>query len=95
MSSLFPGLTSLSVEIRCEEHIFRRGRCLRGSKYQTPEIDARLPDVCDAGAFDSLPPEEVSDTEEEQPSPAVHVALETHPKMPDSVRLHVRTQLGL
>jgi hypothetical protein len=97
MSSLFPGLTSLSMEIRCEERIPRGrcGGCFGGGKYPTREVDARLPDVCDAGAFDSLPPEEVSDTEEEQPSPAVHVALETHPKMPDSVRLHVRTQLGL
>ncbi|KAJ7323023.1 hypothetical protein DFH08DRAFT_355290 [Mycena albidolilacea] len=97
MSSLFPGLTSLSMEIRCEEGVFTYVNVCRDSrssgrslppKYQTPEVDARLPDVCDAGAFDSLPPEEVSDTEEEQPTPAVHVALETHPKMPDSVRLH-------
>jgi hypothetical protein len=97
MSSLFPGLTSLSMEIRCEEHVpfGRCGGCFRGSKSPTLEVDARLPDVCDAGAFDSLPPEEVSDTEEEQPSPAVHVALETHPEMPDYVLLHVRTQLGL
>ncbi|KAJ7323031.1 hypothetical protein DFH08DRAFT_969661 [Mycena albidolilacea] len=89
MSSLFPGLTSLSMEIHCEEHIpfGRCGGCF-GGKYPTREVDARLPDICDAGAFDSLPPEEVSDTEEEQPSPAVHVALETHPKLPDSVRLH-------
>ncbi|KAJ7819830.1 glycoside hydrolase [Mycena olivaceomarginata] len=93
MSSLFPGLTSLSMEIRCEEPVLASitmcgtgrssGRSLP-PEYQTPE----LPDVCDAGAFDSLPPEEVSDTEEEQPSPAVRVALETHPKMPDFVLLH-------
>jgi hypothetical protein len=98
MSSLFPRLTSLSMEIRCEEPVLisighSSGRSSR--KYQTPEVDARLPDVCDADAFDSLPPEEVPDTEEEQPSPAVHVALETNPEMPDSVLLHVRTQLGL
>ncbi|KAF7336305.1 hypothetical protein MVEN_02178800 [Mycena venus] len=89
MSSLFPGLTSLFMEIHCEEHI-PFGRCggvFRGEPW-TPKVDTRLPDVCDARAFDSLPPEEVSDAEEELPSPAVHVALETHPKMPDSVHLH-------
>ncbi|KAJ7824551.1 hypothetical protein B0H14DRAFT_1301396 [Mycena olivaceomarginata] len=91
MSSLFPRLTSLSMEIRGEEPVLisighSSGRS--SPKYQTPEVDARLPDVCDADAFDSLPPEEVSDTEEEQPSPAVHVALETNPKMPDSLLLH-------
>ncbi|KAJ7360763.1 hypothetical protein DFH08DRAFT_931112 [Mycena albidolilacea] len=85
ISSLFPGLTSLSMEIDCEERM--RFRC-GGTFDWTPEVDTRVPDVCDAGAFDSLPPEEVSDAEEEQPSPAVHVASETHPKMPDSVRLH-------
>ncbi|KAJ6558846.1 hypothetical protein DFH09DRAFT_1162626 [Mycena vulgaris] len=89
MSSLFPGLTSLSMEIHCEEPTqFRCGGSFFGNPC-TPEVDTRVPDVCDASAFDSLPPEELSDAEEEQPSPAVHVTSETHPKMPDSVRLHV------
>ncbi|KAJ7263423.1 hypothetical protein C8J57DRAFT_1333466 [Mycena rebaudengoi] len=88
MSSLFPGLTSLSMEIHCEQRArFRCGGVVNCEPW-TPEVDTRAPDVCDAGAFDSLSPEEVSDAEEEQPSPAVHVTSETHPKMPDSVRLH-------
>ncbi|KAJ6563037.1 hypothetical protein DFH09DRAFT_1159176 [Mycena vulgaris] len=88
MSSLFPGLTSLSMEIHCEEATpFRCGGSFYG-KHWTPEVDTRVPDVCDSSAFDALPPEEVSDAEEEQPSPAIHVASETHLKMPDSVRLH-------
>ncbi|KAJ7369060.1 hypothetical protein DFH08DRAFT_1071615 [Mycena albidolilacea] len=88
MSSLFPELTSLSMEIHCKpgRTLRRRHNCMR--EPWAPEVDIRLPDVCDEGAFDSLPPEEVSDGEEEQPSPAIHVTLETHPKMPDSVRLH-------
>ncbi|KAJ6558765.1 hypothetical protein DFH09DRAFT_1162475 [Mycena vulgaris] len=90
MSSLFPGLKSLSMEIDCEK--FMKRMC-GGSFYSstwTPEVDTRVPDVCDASAFDSLPPEEVSDAgnEEEQPSPVVHAESETHPKMPDSVLLH-------
>ncbi|KAJ6502250.1 hypothetical protein C8R45DRAFT_975891 [Mycena sanguinolenta] len=89
LSSLFPGLTSLSMDILCDEgmHVCGYGGYFRSC---SPEADIRLPDVCDEDAFDSLPPEEVSDAEEdsEQPSPAVEVTLETHPKMPDSVRLH-------
>ncbi|KAJ7190566.1 hypothetical protein GGX14DRAFT_604008 [Mycena pura] len=90
MSSLLPGLTSLSMEIHCEERIMRkqRGCCFSNRKLWTPEVDTRVPDICDADAFNSLPPEEVSDTEEEQPSPAVHVTLKTHKTMPDSVLLH-------
>ncbi|KAJ6475540.1 hypothetical protein C8R45DRAFT_1010313 [Mycena sanguinolenta] len=88
-SSLFPGLTSLSMDILCDEGMDVvctypvYSRC-------SPEADTRFPDLCDGDAFDSLPPEEVSDAEEdsEQPSPAVDVTLETHPKMPNSARLH-------
>ncbi|KAJ7190564.1 hypothetical protein GGX14DRAFT_604003 [Mycena pura] len=88
MSSLFPGLTSLSMEIHCEEPMqFRCGGAFDCEPW-TPEVDTGVPDICDADAFNSLPPEEVSDTEEEQPSPAVHVTLETHKTMPDSVLLH-------
>ncbi|KAJ7820199.1 hypothetical protein B0H13DRAFT_2452160 [Mycena leptocephala] len=78
------------MEIDCEEHPrFRCGsrRCRRGKPW-TPEIDTRIPVIDDAGAFDSLPPEEVSDGEEEQPSPAIHVASETHSKITDTIRLH-------
>ncbi|KAJ7190565.1 hypothetical protein GGX14DRAFT_604007 [Mycena pura] len=90
MSSLFPGLTSLSMEIHCEEPMqFGCGGGIAfGCEPWIPEVDTRVPDICDAGAFNSLPPEEVSDTEEEQPSPAVHVTLETDKTMPDSVLLH-------
>jgi hypothetical protein len=97
MLSLFPELTSLSMEIDCEEHPRFRcgGRRGRMGKPWTPEIDTRIPVIDDAGAFDLLPPEEVSDGEEEQPSPAIHVASETHSKITDTIRLHVCMQLGL
>ncbi|KAJ7872140.1 hypothetical protein B0H14DRAFT_2570389 [Mycena olivaceomarginata] len=90
LSSLFPGLTSLSMDIRCDEDrelVHWHPAFFRSC---SPEADTRLPDVCDEDVFDSLPPEEVSDAEEdsEQPPPAVDVTLETHPKMPDSVCLH-------
>ncbi|KAJ7323948.1 hypothetical protein DFH08DRAFT_1028870 [Mycena albidolilacea] len=88
MVSLFPELTSLSMEIGCEQYVWSVCGGVYDGKHWAPEVDTRLPDVCDEGAFDSLPPEEVSDEEEEQPSPAIHVTSETHPQMPDSVRLH-------
>jgi hypothetical protein len=95
MSSLFPGLTSLAMEIHCEEgEQFKCGRVFNCEPW-TPEADIRVPNVCNEGAFDSLPPEEVSDGEEEQPSPTIPVTSETHPKMPDSICLHVHMQLGL
>ncbi|KAJ6521097.1 hypothetical protein DFH09DRAFT_224323 [Mycena vulgaris] len=70
ISSLFPGLSSLSMEIHCKKPTsFACSRAPRRGEPWTPELDTRIPDVCD-------------------PSPAVYVASETHPKMPDSVLLH-------
>ncbi|KAJ7167172.1 hypothetical protein C8R43DRAFT_984424 [Mycena crocata] len=75
ITSLFPELWELSIELY--EKPAMPNICSGRYAPNTPSpIDDRVPELCDETAFDDLPDEDVSDTEEEENAPPAPVLIE-------------------
>jgi hypothetical protein len=88
--ALFPELRELSLTIPAEGFRFavlcsgvRRGTERRES------LDTRHPTLCDADAFDDIPPENISDVEEDEPPRIVLFTARETEEIPGRSNLHV------